>query len=226
MAEMIQSGLAALRKLLIEESMLVERMMETSVQGLVLKRSDLLTEVEVMERQLDRMEVALEQECLTLLALHHPEAKNLRTTMMTYTICHDLERMGDLTYTVSRSFGFFLKRPYFKPLVDLATMAKETRVMMKDAMTSFINEDAPLARQVLQRQQRVQKLCNTVFNRMLQDMSISAENAYHINRISQSYERIAALSANIAENTIFMVLGTIIKHSGAQSPETELHMQG
>lgn len=222
---MIDSGLAALRKLLIEESMLVESMMEKSVIGLVQKRQDILIEVESMEQELDRMEVALEQECLSLLALHHPEAKNLRTTMMAYTICHDLERMGDLAYTVSRSFAFFLKRPYFKPLVDLATMARETRTMMKDAMTSFINEEASLAHQVLQRQQRVQKLCNTVFTRMLHDMSISVENAYHINRISQSYERIAALSANISENTIFMVSGTIIKHSGAQSPKAELHAQ-
>ena len=97
-------------------------------------------------------------------------------------------------------------------MVELAKLARDSKKMLQRAMNAFIHEDIDLSRAVCAEDDFIDKLHDRIFENLIRSMNISVEAALHINRISKNYERIADLSTNIAQNTIYICQGRIEKH--------------
>lgn len=212
---MLLEKISKLKKEIIEESQLVIEMLEQSINGLLSKDMEKLESVFELEEKVNKKEIEIDEMCISLIALHQPEAKNLRTILMILKMNNDLERMGDLTISITESAQYLIKKPFIKKLVHIPKMAEETKKMVENTINAFINEDVNLANEVCINDDVVDDLKEQTYRLlityMLEDPR-TIKRAIHINKISSNLERIADLSTNIAEDTIFITEGRIIKH--------------
>ena len=213
---MLTQKINILKKKLIDMASLAEDMVKNSIKGLIEKRKEILEKViKEYEPKMNELEIELDELCTNLIALYQLKAGNLRTILMILKMNNDLERVGDLAVNISESALYLIERPPVKPLIDIPRMAEESINMLKNAIDSFINKDAELAKSVCEKDTIVDGLRDQVLRELITYMSsdpTTIERAIHLIRISRSLERIADLSTNICEDVIFMVEGKVIKH--------------
>jgi len=213
---MLEEKLITLKGRLIEYASLVEKMIDLSIEGLLRKDTTHLEEVmKVFEPKANDMEIEIDEECISLIAQFQPKAGDLRTIHTIMRMNNDLERMGDHAVNICESALFLLERPAVKPLIDIPRMAELSASMLKDSIASFIEEDPKLAKLVCERDERVDELGEQVLRELITYMTsdtTAIERSLHLLRIARNLERIADLSTNICEDTIFMVDGRVIKH--------------
>jgi phosphate transport system protein len=213
---MLEERMISLKKRLIEYASLVESMVNKSLAGLQNKDKTLLTEVLQNDEPLaNNFDIELDATCTNLIAQYQPQARNLRILLMILRMSTDLERMGDHAVNIVESSLFLIERQPVKPLVDLPKMGEITRDMLKDGINSFINEDAPLAKTVCERDNLVDDLKDKINFDLMAIMSkdpATIERSLHLLRIAGNLERIADLSTNICEDVMYMVEGRVIKH--------------
>jgi len=212
----VEEKINKLKEKIIEMALVVEKMIEKSIKGLLERNKEILDEViEEEEKKVNDMEIEIDEMVIKFIALYHPEAEYLRTALMILKINNDLERMGDEAVNISESALFLIERPPVKPLIDIPRMAEIAIQMLKDSITSFVERKVELAKDVCIRDDLVDSLTNQVYRElityMMQDPS-TIERSFHLMRIARSIERIADLSTNLCEDVIFMVKGKVIKH--------------
>jgi phosphate transport system protein len=212
----LQTKITELKKELVTFATLAETMIAKSIKGLLKKETMLLREVEeVHEPDANSYEIKIEELCTSLIAQYEPRAKDLRTVLMVFKMTGDIERMGDHAVHVADSGLFLITKPLVKPLIDIPRMADETIKSVDDAIQSFINEDAAMARSVCERDDIIDGLQTQIFRELVTYMTsdpTTIERSLHLIRISNNLERIADLATNISEDVIFMVEGKVIKH--------------
>ena len=213
---MLEGKITELKRELVGFATLVEHMIEKSIKGLLEKKQELLLEViEEDEPKANHLEIELDELCTSSIAQFEPKAKDLRIILMIAKISNDLERMGDHAVNIAESSLLLIERPSVKPLIDIPRMAELTMKMLKDSTNSFINEDTSLAKNVCERDSEVDNLKDQLLRELITFMSSDSstiERSLHLLRIANNLERVADLSTNICEDTIFMTEGKVIKH--------------
>ncbi len=222
---MLEERLISLKRDLIEYATLVENMVDKAKRGLLEKEKNYLLEViEKDEPRTDRYEVELDEKCVWIIAQFQPMAVDLRTILMILEINRDLERIGDLSATMSRSALFLIERPQVKPYIDIPRMAGIVQTMIKDSVNAFIESDSQFAREVFQRDKTVNALRDQIIRELLTFMSsdpTTIERAFHLISLALDLERIGDHSTNICEDVVFMVEGEVIKHQDDKNKDIE-----
>lgn len=220
---MLEESLISLKRELIEYATLVENMIDKANKGLLEKEKKYLLEViEKDEPRTDRYELELDEKCVWLIAQFQPMAINLRTILMILEINRDLERIGDLTATMSRSALFLIERPQVKPYIDIPRMSGIVQSMIKESVNAFIENDSQLAREVFQRDKMVNDLRDQIIRELLTFMSSdpsTIQRSFHLISLALDLERIGDHSTNICEDVVFMVEGEVIKHQGDKNKD-------
>lgn len=172
------------------------------------------------DHAIDEAEMVVEETTIELLALHQPMATDLRVLVTVLKINNDLERIGDHAVNIAEAFGRLSRRRRRPPLPpELDEMARVSMGMLNDALDAFVARDAELARDVGGRDDRVDRLHESLVRVMLthmQEYNISA--CLQVILIGRNLERIADLATNIGEDVFYMVRGRTIRH-GAGSIE-------
>ena len=213
---MNKNKMIELKKMIIEQSSIVEKMIEKAMNGLINKDKNILEEViQIDETRVNRNDILIDELCVNILALFQPEAKDLRTTMMISKMGVDLERIGDSAVNIAESALYLISKPIVKPYRDLPRMAEVTVKMLNDSINSFINKSEMLAISVCKSDSVVDELRDQIIRELITYMFSdphTIERSLHLIRISDNLERIADLSTNIAEDTIYIIKGKVIKH--------------
>lgn len=213
--------LKELKEEVLKMGSLVERAIHLSIKALVDRRDEIAAQVIVSDDAVNMQEIKIDELSLKLLALHQPQAGDLRFITSIMKINSDLERIGDLAVNIAERTQELLKAPLLKPLIDIPRMAKIAQDMVKDSLDAFVNSDSDLARSVCQRDDQVDELNNQIFRElltyMLQD-SKTVERAVDLILVGRNLERIADHATNICEDVIYMVNGKNIKHHIEERP--------
>ncbi len=213
---MLTAKLALLDEKITKYATFVQKMIEKSINGLLIRNREELEEViNSDETQANSMELDLEELCISTIAQFQPLAKDLRKIIMILKINNDLERMADHAVNIAESGLFIIDRPALKPLIDIPRMGEETVKILFDSITSYINMDADLAGSVFKRDDTVDALRDQVFRELTTYMissPSSIDRALQLMNIARNFERISDLSTNICEDVIYIVKGKVIKH--------------
>ena len=167
------------------------------------------------DRVIDAMEVEIEEQCINLLALQQPMARDLRMLTSALKIANDLERVGDHAVNIAQSAERLIQARPITPEPEIVEMARLARDMLSDALEAFIRGDAAAGREVCLRDDKVDALHRSVFRILLTHMM---EDPHMIGAgmelflVSRNLERIADLATNIGEDVVFLVEGKSIKH--------------
>ncbi|MDZ4259623.1 MAG: phosphate signaling complex protein PhoU [Gemmatimonadales bacterium] len=186
-----------------------------AVEALLERDSDKARRVIQGDRAVDAMEVEIEEQCVSLLALQQPMARDLRMLTSALKIANDLERVGDHAVNIAQSADRLAQSRPIAPEPELVEMARLARQMLSDALEAFIRSDAGSGREICRRDDKVDALHRSVFRILLTHMM---EDPHMIGAgmelflVSRNLERVADLATNIAEDVVFLVEGKSIKH--------------
>jgi phosphate transport system protein len=219
-----QKELEVLKENLLKMAAMVEEAIRHSIQSLVKGDSDLAQKTFELEDRINKMEIAIDDMCLKLLALRQPMATDLRFITSAMRIITDLERMGDQAVNISERAISLNQEPQIKPYIDIPRMAEIAQSMVKDVLDAFVNRDPKLARSVCARDDVVDGLNDQVVRELLTYMVSDPKTitrSVHLMIVARCLERIADHATNIAEDVIFMVDALVIKHHADDKKEKE-----
>jgi len=131
--------------------------------------------------------------------------------------------VGDHAVNIAQSARNFAQLPHVDPEPELVEMAHCARQMLSQALTAFVKNDAELGRQVCIRDDRVDSLNRSIFQRWSQRISEDTsviDTALELMRVSRNLERVADLATNVAEDVVFLVEGRSIKHHAEEIHES------
>jgi phosphate transport system protein len=207
--------LAQLKTLLLEMSTLAEEQVRASVEALRERDRAKADAVIAADRELDAMEMEVDDACIHLLALQQPMARDLRLITMAMKISNDLERVGDHAVNIAEAVQHLSEQPPFGQFPEIEEMARLASEMLSDSLDDFVRGDAEGARKVCERDDRVDALHDSMFRILLTHMMEDPRRispAMEIFLVSRNLERIADLATNVAEDVVFLVEGRTIKH--------------
>jgi phosphate transport system protein len=206
--------LAQLKGRLLDMSQLAEDLLRTAVEALMERDEGKAQSVILGDRELDALEVEVDDACIHLLALQQPMARDLRLITMAMKISNDLERVGDHAVNIAEAVPHLTGQP-FAQFPEIEEMARLAREMLSDALDDFVRGDAQAAREVCRRDDRVDALHESLFRILLTHMMEDPRRigpSMSMFLVSRNLERIADLATNIAEDVVFLVEGRTIKH--------------
>ena len=186
-----------------------------AVEALLERDGEKARRVIAGDRVIDSMEVEIEEQCINLLALQQPMARDLRMLTSALKIANDLERVGDHAVNIAQSTERLTQARPITPEPEIIEMARLARDMLSDALEAFIRGDANAGREVCLRDDKVDALHRSVFRILLTHMM---EDPHMIGAgmelflVSRNLERVADLATNIGEDVVFLVEGKSIKH--------------
>ncbi|MDR7811260.1 phosphate signaling complex protein PhoU [Lacrimispora sphenoides] len=191
---------------------LVENIIDTSVTAMKTQDLDLARNVLKKDDEIDQLELEIEKDCMMLLALQQPLAKDLRTIASVLKIITDLERMGDNAVNIAEVILEIGEEPILNSLKDIPRMADIAQKMLKMSLDAFVNEDIALAQKAAERDEDVDRLYETVINDFLNIIAEKRELTKQGTKLlflGRYLERIADHSTNICERTIYMITGEL-----------------
>ncbi len=215
MPEVFQREINNLKKMLMYQRMLVEDSISKAMSALMNRDDELAQKVIDDDAELDQMEVKVEEECVRILTLHQPVATDLRFIVATLKINNDLERMGDLAAHIakrSKSLHYFRLNGL---AIDLPEMAGKVSSMVQRSLDSFVNLDAEQALQVCEDDDEVDSMRRNYKNIITDEIERNPEQSESLMEVSslvRHLERLADIATNVAEETIYIVRGKIVRH--------------
>lgn len=215
-----EDELTELKVKILKMGSLVEEVIGQAIQALVERDSELARKVIESDARINTYDVEIDEECIRLIALRQPTARDLRFVTTAMKITTDLERMGDYAVDIGERALELNEEPQLKPYIDLPRMAEISQAMVRDVLQAFLDRDTDLAYEVINRDDEVDQLTVQIFNELLFFMikdSSTISRAIKISYISKYLERIADHATNIAEMVVYMTEGRMIRHT--QPPE-------
>ena len=207
--------LVELRNNVLRLGALVEQAIQDSVKSLVERKNDIARGVIKRDRKINDLDVAIDEDCIRLLALGQPKARDLRFIATTLKITTDLERIGDLSVSIANRALELNKEPQLKPYIDIPRMAEIAQAMVRDSLDAYVRGCTNLPYAVIKKDDEIDSLMEQVFNELLFYMMQDQRNisrAVRVSYVAKYLERIADHATNIAEMVIYMCKGKLVRH--------------
>jgi phosphate transport system protein len=217
--EHFSEQLEQLRRNLILMGGEVERQIQRSIEALTEMDVNKAMTVIAADEDIDRMENANEELAIQLLALQQPVAVDLRFLVGALKINSDLERIGDHAVNIAEGAERMSGTKPFKPFIDIPYMAEVAMSMLKQALDSFVNRDAELAKKVIKRDDILDEKNVSVIRELLTYMAeypTLITYCLELISISKNLERVGDLATNIAEDTIYIAEAKWVKHHATE----------
>lgn len=208
--EAYHRDLHKLKNDLISMGSLVSRAIGDAVISLKNRDVEMAQKVIDMDYQIDSLHNNIEDDCMRLLALQQPMARDLRLIISVLKMSIDLERIGDLSLEIAVITKMTANVPPIKPLIDIPRMSEICQEMLANIMKALENKDAELAKQVARNDDEVDMLFDQVRRELISYMIEDPKKitgAQHLTFVARYLERIGDHITNLCENVVFMVTG-------------------
>lgn len=205
-----EEGLAFVNQEILRMGVMVEEALRRAIESLVAKDEQKAREVVAGDEAINKLEVAIEERCVVLIAREQPVASDLRRLITSLAIAGQLERMGDHALHVAKGSLRMHEETYMKPLIDIPRMADLIISMIRDALGALLANDAERARQVAARDRGVdalhEQVMREVFTYMMQDPKLVSQSISLL-FISRFLERMGDHVTNICEWVVYLATG-------------------
>ncbi len=187
-----------------------EQMLHKSIQALKTRDCQLARSVVDFDDVVDQRAVGIETAAETIIARHQPVASDLRRIITTLRITRDLERIADLATNIAHVSLDMGTEPLLKPLIDIPRMAIIAQEMVRDSLTSLIEECPEAAREVALRDEEIDGLYSQIFRELL---SYMIEDPRTIRRaipllfVARHLERVGDHATNIGQAVVYLLTG-------------------
>ena len=203
--------LAGLEQELLQMGTLTGSMLGQAVEAIHQNDVALAETVLAQDDDVDEMERRIEAQCIRLLALQQPMARDLRQVESALKVITDLERIGDHAVDIAKIARKLTQEFYLKaPLVDVGPLAEMAQTMLALSLQSLVRHDLTLAVQVCDDDD----LADAAFKSLREDLLELSQAepsrifpASYLLLVAVYLERIADHATNIAERVCYIETG-------------------
>jgi phosphate transport system protein len=210
-----QQKLESLNLKVLNMAAYTDRAVVQALQALYERDAKLAEEVIEKDREINDLECEIDAFSLDLLAREQPVARDLRFITGCMRAIIDLERIGDEAVNISERTIYLSRLPASPHNPSFEQLGEVARNMLKGAVDCFREMDPDKALEVCRMDNEADDLNVKVLKKTMDDMvaeTTGVRRAVNTILCGRALERIADLSTNIAESTIFIVRGVNIKH--------------
>lgn len=206
-----------LRNRLASQGEQVETLIRQALDAFEQRDEALARQVTAADSRIDDEEIAIEEECLKVLALYQPVASDLRTVAAALKINTALERMADFGVHIAERVPQ-MKQAVSLPegeRIDFATMKHMVLAMLRQSLDVIRSGDTFGAYANREQDHAVDECHRTNVERCRQRLREGTGTAdYYVDciGISRDLERIADLTTDICEHIIYLQTGRIVRH--------------
>ena len=200
-----------LRGLIAELGGLAELAIHESLDAIVRGDEDLARQVVERDKKLDALEAEVDAMAVRTLALRAPMADDLREIIAALKIAGVVERIGDYSKNIAKRTGRIEGRSRFEPLTLLPAMGELAAEMVHDVLTAYAARDPVLAREVIERDEKVDAFYDSIFRNLVSYMvenPATISSAAQLLFVARNIERIGDHATNVAEMVHFAALGS------------------
>ena len=211
-----ENELKALHIEIINMGSYVETAIDDSVKSFKNNDFELCKTIIENDKTVDEMEKTIESKCLWLIAREQPIASDLRKITTALKIITDMERIGDHAVDIAeltmrlKSARRGTDKNTFSDSSHIHQMAAAAIEMVRNAVTSYVNYDLPLAHKTEEKDDQVDEYFNLIKQELVQifkNQSQNMDSAIDFLLIAKYLERIADHAVNICEWVQFSQTG-------------------
>jgi len=214
MTRIVDRDLQALRELALRMGSLSEEILAKSLR--CLKDADACAEVQRDDIEIDRLDVAIDDAVLELLATKAPVATDLRFVLSTKAIATDLERVGDLARNIAKCAAGLASTESIPIPAKLEALARDSQRLLHMALDCYAQGDPELARRVIEQDDFIDASETRVIREAIEQIAVHPElssQQIDLILIAKNLERVADHATNIAEDVILIAEALNLKHS-------------
>ena len=218
--------LEAVRARVLQMGGLVEEQIVRAMESLANGNVQMAARVVEDDHRVNGLEVAIDEECSTIIARRQPAAVDLRMLMMVVKTITDLERIGDEAAKIARMTQLIYEadRPFVPRTNDIRHMADVALAMLRNALDAFARLDLSVAAKVVRQDDNVDESFRAILRQLITFMMEDPRTISHsieILFIAKALERIGDHAKNMSEYVVYMVKGKDVRHTGPEGVERE-----
>ena len=209
---------------------LAESQLSQALYAITRASGETASQVLELERRVNAGEVAIERELWSLVARQQPNARDLRLLIAVSKMVRDIERIGDEASRVARIahrlLGHGLVGPLREPLKAIGSTGQLALRQLRQALDAFARQDVALALAVL----RSDELLDAGFDQLMRslvqlmgDDPRSISSGIDLVFAAKALERVGDHAKNLAEQVIYCVKGTDVRHTPLGGVEALVH---
>ncbi len=176
----------------------------------------LAREIIASDWEIDEMEIEIEEDCLKIMALYQPVAKDLRFLITVIKVNNEMERIGDYAAQIAKRVKIVSKAeglsfPFnFEVMTDL--VMKEVNM----SLDALVDRDVDIAKKIILLDEEINTLKRRAYKLIRKAMKKKPEfgrSLLNLYLVAGHLERIADRATNIAEDVIYMVEGEVVRRN-------------
>ena len=208
--------LESLRTQLLAMGGQVELQLTTALEALMKLDSGVAKSIVRNDREINQMEMTIDDECATIIARRQPTASDLRLVITILKVNRDLERIGDEAAKVAKQ-AVQLSEDGMSPssFVEIRHIGALVGVLLRQSLDAFARLDVTKAIEVVKGDAEVDKQYGSAMRSLVTFMVEDPRNVGAIlNEMwaLRSLERIGDHACNIAEHVVYLVKGLDVRH--------------
>ncbi len=229
-SQQFNHDLSELRNHLLAMGGVVEKQVKDAVEALLNSNTELAEKVQEAEKDVDTMEVMIDEESTQVIARRQPAASDLRLVISIIKMVADLERIGDEAAKIAK-MAIRLSEEGKAPhgYVEVRHIADHVSQMVNNSLDSFARFDVELALEVMKEDREVddeyRSAMRSLMVFMMEDPR-SISQVHSVMWVLRALERVGDHASNIAEHVIFMVRGKDVRHMSVNQAAELLDKQG
>ncbi len=164
--------------------------------------------------KIDEIEIEIEEECLKIMALYQPVAKDLRFLVTVIKINNEMERIGDYAVQIAKRVKRLSKFESHEFSFNFQEMTDKVMAELRMSIDALVESDVDVAKRIFILDQEINKLRSKAYKLIVAQMQSHPEHSaslLNLYLVVRHLERIADRATNIAEDVIYMVEGEIVR---------------
>jgi phosphate transport system protein len=211
----------------LEMGGLVESQVAQAIYALTNFSEATASDVLAREEQVNTMEVDIDRALSSILARRQPTARDLRLLIAISKSIANLERVGDeaarVARTVQRLISAGVSTRMRLPVADLKFESELAIAQLRKALDAFARLDVEKALEVLKQDDQIDQefegLLRKLITFMMEDPR-TISSSIDLVFVAKAIERVGDHAKNLAEQIIYVVKGTDVRHNSLEAVET------
>jgi len=195
----------------------VEQQLEDAVRAICDADSALAEQVIQRDHKVDKMELAIDEACVLVIARRQPAASDLRLVVAVTRAVADLERIGDEAKKIAKhALELTESGPSPMGYTEVRHLAQSVSQILRNALDAFARFDADAALATLEQDKQIDMDYKTALRELVTYMMEDPRSIGRVMSIMwvvRSLERIGDHAKNLCEQVVFIVKGKDIRHS-------------
>ena len=184
--------------------------LEQAFEAFVKKDIDLALSVIDNDIHINRLEEAINDRVILLIAKQQPVATDLRRLMVVVKAAADFERVGDYAVNIAKDAIRIGKEEFLTSIEPIEQMHTLTVSMLRQISEAFIEENTEKARAIAELDDEIDTIYGVTMSNFLRIAPLKSESIGQVTYLSficRHLERCADHATNIAEHLFYLVKG-------------------